>query len=282
MPPRSLALQRDAREASEDYASIPSSPIYSQPELKPHVDIYDVVCSLRHKMKLRRQQSQQQQQHSRSSSPDPPPPPSPPVRDSSLHTTRSRTATVDRPFVVAQRKRTGSYLMMNLDSISQHQQANRYAPVSIGKQTLTKTPSKEAYPMRETQKRMFEYFKLQQQHAEELPTVSDYEVPVRCTIPAAPQEKIPPPLLLQKLIRQSAVDSQLHESSKKLFRHTSSEPCLLSADKENSFDVLHKEQLSPPSSPSSDIGDQQATTTSYDYPASPNKSPLKRMSYPFL
>ena len=235
-------------------------------------------------MKQRRQQSQQE--HSRSSSPNPPP--SPPVRDSSLNTTRDRTATVDRPFIVAQRKRTGSYLMMNLDSIWQHQQANRYAPVSFGKPALKKSPSKEVCPMRETHKRMFEqYFKHQHQHQEEVPIVSDYEVPISCSVPApCPiQDKIPPPLLLQKLIRQSAIDSHLHESSKKFFRHTSSEPCLLSTDKEDSFDVLQEEQiLSPPTSPSSDNGDRplKITVTSYDHPTSPNKSPLKRMSYPFV
>ena len=226
-------------------------------------------------MKQRRQQTQQ---HSRSSSPDPPPP-SPPVRDSSLQTTRSRTATVDRPFVVAQRKRTGSYLMMNLDSIWQHQQTNRYAPVSFGKPTVNRTPSRDA------QKRLFEhYFKQQQQHSQELPTVSDYEVPISCTIPV-PQEKIPPPLLLQKLIRQSAVDSHSHESLRNLVRHTSSEPCLLSTDMENSFEALQEEQLSPPTSPSSETGDDRQlriTVTSHDHPTSPNKSPLKRMSYPFL
>ena len=269
---------RELREPSEDYASIPSSPIYSQPTLKPAADIRDVVCSLRNKMRQLRNVHRSRSSSPTHDTPSSPPPPAP--QDKPQYLTHEDSCEADRPFVVAQRKRTGSYLMLNLDSIWHHQQEHHYAPVAL--LPPTSSTKETSHVGRESSRRMLEhYFQQQKQQQQHPALVSDYEVPVSCLV----QAKVPPPLMLQRLVRQPAIDRQqkMKSSPGKLFRPTYSEPCL-SIEREESCELDQEECLSSAHSTSSVSGDHHSVKiriSPHELP-SPNKSPLKRMSYPFL
>lgn len=247
------------REPSEEfYASIPSSPIYSQPIMKQPTNIQDVVISL--KSKITKQLSQQQNSmpidshHSETESLDG-------IKEQiKSEVVPSTTPANDAlPLIVAQRKKTGSYLMLDVESIWQHQQLNRYAPVSMAK--CASSPSKGNTSSVNSKLTVGVF-----QPKQPILQPSDYEVPVVCL-----QKTIPPPLPVLRrmtLARQTAIG--------KPFRPTFSEPCL-------SIESVDSE-TSPCSSPTyrnRSITFSTSREKSQDLP-SPSKSPLKRMSFPLL
>ena len=288
-------------ETNEDYASIPSSPIYSQPLTRTSVDLNQVVSSLRKKMFKQLHQTQRCQP----SSPPPPDPSAPtfpsPLPVSSPSASEQLVSSVpveekaasswdfnptdSRALLVAQRKRTGSYVLLNVDSIWKHQQRNHYAPVSIMKPR--RSSSKGKNPMRDLHQRMLDHHQHQLREQQLTQEAADYEVPISCML----QSKVPPPRLLRNFHRQSAVDSSVSLGQSggdwQSFRPAHSEPCLNLSGMEN----LREEDealLSPIKSPifkSQSVklhGNDDRKDPSLTLPLSPCKSPQKRLTYPFL
>lgn len=171
----------------------------------------------------------------------------------------SLSNTSDQPVIIAQRKKSGSYHILNVEDIWQYQLANRYAPISV---VMRRSPS--PVKMRKTITSMQTPRSYLMSHDN-----SNYEVPVPIT-----GGVIPPPLVLKKnLPRQNAigvnghsehtctaVEESNHPKGKRLYT-VKSEPCLETIpidDDSNDYDIL--DPLSPIPTPLS----------------SPTKSPLKK------
>lgn len=201
------------------------------------------------------------------------------------------------PFIIAQRKKSGSYHVLNIDEIWNHQQANRYAPVSIvmRKQSQPRGLTRKGASMKSRKSY------IRDQLIEGPSYNSTYEVPVpyRAT-PTPPKpdtatsteskgmpasltvaQAIPPPALLNKrLSRQDALVISAEGKERKLFTMRS-EPCLsVNSDDYDHLDVLSQASsspLPPPFSPLPSCASPSRNPFKKSF-SSPCYSPLRRKS----
>ena len=169
---------------------------------------------------------------------------------------RSKSHNNYTPLIIAQREKTGSYHVLNVEDIWRHQLANRYAPVSI---VMARSPS----PIKirkgtslKSRKSLIREKLVTGCHDSD---TSDYEVPLAIlpkppqeAIPL-PQEAIPPPHVLQtrkSLPRQDALplieqyyDSLIPKEDEGRLYAVSSEPCLGSLC--DDYDYLEKLSRTP-------------------------------------
>ncbi|XP_019850358.1 PREDICTED: uncharacterized protein LOC109581050 [Amphimedon queenslandica] len=196
---------------------------------------------------------------------------------------RSLSQTHYTPFIIAQRKKSGSYHVLNVDEIWNHQQANRYAPVSI---VMRKQSQPRGFTRKGASMKSRKSY-IRDQLIEGPSYNSTYEVPVPCrATPTPPKpdtaasteskampasvtvgQAIPPPALLSKrLSRQDALVISAEGKERKLFT-VRSEPCLSSnSDDYDHLDVLSQASSSPLPPPFSPLPSC----------ASPSKNPFKR------
>lgn len=202
--------------------------------------------------------------------------PQAPIRNVSL--AHSKSLKRDRVFL-AQKKRSGSYHILNIEDIWKHQLENRYAPLSIIKQ---RPPSPSKLRKGASLKSRRSYIRdrlLDTQENKNRTMVTDYEVPLHIMVPPA---VIPPPMVLKRmsqctLARQDAMctdpPQEAYDSLLPLFIEeevesfgrmvsTTSEPCLSSLSS-NDYDYLEDISIPPSSHNSSCM-------------ASPSKHPLER------
>ena len=194
--------------------------------------------------------------------------------------TRSHSQTQYTPLIIAQRKKSGSYHVLNVDEIWRHQQANRYAPVSI---VMRKQSQNIGVPRKGASMKSRRSY-IRDQIIEAPVYHSDYEVPVSLRAPpttgseAAPTEiismlpltgsqVIPPPSVLResrKFSRQDALggDPEHFANKKRSMFAMRSEPSLSVSIASNEYD--HLEFLS------------HASSSPLPPPISPSKNPFKK------
>ena len=169
---------------------------------------------------------------------------------------RSKSHNNYTPLIIAQRQKTGSYHVLNVEDIWRHQLANRYAPVSI---VMARSPSPVKARKGTSMKSRKSFIREKLVTGCHDSNTSDYEVPLAIlpkpsqeVIPP-PQEAIPPPHVLQtrkSLPRQDALpfieqyyDSLIPEDDEGRLYTVSSEPCLGSLC--NDYDYLEKLSRTP-------------------------------------
>ena len=203
---------------------------------------------------------------------------------------RSHSHTHYTPLIIAQRKKSGSYHVLNIDEIWNHQQANHYAPVSI---VMRKQSQGHCFTRKGASMKSRKSY-IRDQLIEGPAYNSDYEVPVSCRATSTPKsatpksdtttstesqimpipvtigQAIPPPALLRaggrKLSRQDAFTISVEGKEKKLFT-IRSEPCLsVNSDDYDHLDVLSQASSSPLPPPFSPLPPC----------TSPSKNPFKK------
>lgn len=162
---------------------------------------------------------------------------------------RSKSHNNYTPLIIAQRQKTGSYHVLNVEDIWRHQLANRYAPVSI---VMARSPSPIKARKGASLKSRKSFIREKIVTGCHDSNSSDYEVPL-AILPKPPQEAIPPPHVLQtrkSLPRQDALplieqyyDSLIPEEDEGRLYAVSSEPCLGSLC--NDYDYLEKLSRTP-------------------------------------
>lgn len=162
------------------------------------------------------------------------------------------------PVIIAQRKKSGSFHVLNVEDIWQYQLANRYAPISV---VMRRTPSPVKLRKGASMKSRKSYIR---DYLKDRPSTnhSNYEVPV-LTQPVLPFGAIPPPSVLKignrNLPRQDALGKSI-EVYQPLFEEdecddigriysVKSEPCLADDDYYDLLDPLSPIHMTPSKSP---------------------------------
>ena len=209
------------------------------------------------------------------------PPVTPPVQTVSLSRSKSYRNQRNRVFI-AQRKRSGSYHILNVEDIWRHQLENRYAPVSVMRHR-SPSPSKLRKGASLKSRRSYIRDRLfDSQENRSRTSITDYEVPLQMISPAA---IIPPPQVIKRMSRRISrqdateapvmydhrYDSLLQFNTEEVGRlgkmvSAISEPCLSSLGS-NDYDYLEDVSIPPSSHNSSCVPSCMA---------SPTKHPLER------